>query len=946
MAPINYTPQRSEDSLQELPPVGSTFDPSHDVLHYNRMLLDSIFCPKAVAVIGATESPRSVGRTLFWNLISSPFGGPVFPVNPKRSSVLGVKAYASIPDIPEKVDLAVIATPAKTVLGVIQQCVDHGIKGAIIISAGFKEVGEDGAALERKIMEIAAGKMRIVGPNCLGLMNPVLGLNATFASTIAKPGNIGFISQSGALCTAVLDSLREKVGFSAFISVGSMMDVSWGDLLFRLGDDVSTSAIICYMETIGDARSFLSAAREVALTKPIIVIKPGRSSAAAKAAASHTGSLTGSDDVLDMAFRRSGVLRVNSIAELFYMAEILDKQPRPKGRRLTILTNAGGPGVLATDALIMNGGQLAELAPETIKKLNTVLPSAWSHNNPIDILGDAPPERYAQALEIASQDPNSDGILVILTPQAMSDPTATAEAIVPYAGIKLGKPVLVSWMGGHDVADGAHVFSRVHIPNFPYPDTAARMFLYMAQYADNLEHLYETPMLDDAEYVVEQADGTTTTAGELTSALIEKVKNTGRTILTEHESKIVLSYYGIPTVLTHIAATADAAVAAAEKIGYPVVLKIHSETITHKTDVGGVQLNLSDATAVREAFTRIQRAVTSRVGAEHFLGVTVQSFFKIPDGSYELILGSSLDAQFGPVLLFGLGGSLVEVFKDSSLGLPPLSTTLARHMMEKTKIYKALKGVRGHPACDLPALEKLMVRFSRLIAEQPWIKELDINPLVVSPPNANGQPAAVALDARVVIHTSESTLPKLAIRPYPTQYVSRKQWTAPASGKTVTALIRPIRPEDEPGLAQFHTTLSTRSVTQRYLHPHTLEPRISHNRLARICHTDYDRGITLVCMGTNGHEGEIMGASRVSKLHDSNDAVFTVLVGDEYQGTGVGTQLVEQIKIVGKGEGWKRLRVAEMGRDNVGMKKVLERAGFKLYDSKTDADRIWAELDL
>ena len=442
--------------------------------------LYAIFTPRRVAVIGATETAGSVGRTLVSNLARNPFGGAVFPVNPKRSSVLGIRAYPNIAAIPERMDLAVIATPAPTVPDVIGQCAAAGVRGAIVISAGFKELGHDGAELERQVLEIARPRgMRLIGPNCLGVMNPLIGLNATFAGAIAAPGNVAFLSQSGALCTAILDwSLREKVGFSAFVSTGSMLDVGWGDLIDYLGDDPRTHSILIYMESIGDARSFLSAAREVALRKPIIVIKAGRSEAAAKAAASHTGALTGSDEVLDAAFGRIGVLRVRNIADLFYMAEVLARQPRPRGPRLTILTNAGGPGVLATDALIDGGGELASLSTDALGKLNALLPPQWSHGNPIDVLGDAGPERYAKSLQIAADDDASDGLLVILTPQDMTDPTRTAEALRPYAKLP-GKPVLASWMGGPAVQVGDEVLNGAGIPTFPFPDTAARAFNYM-----------------------------------------------------------------------------------------------------------------------------------------------------------------------------------------------------------------------------------------------------------------------------------------------------------------------------------------------------------------------------------------------------------------------------------------------------------------------------------
>ena len=575
---------------------------AHDLLHAQAHPLDVFFAPKSVAVVGATEAANSVGRTLMWNLVTNPFGGTVYPVNPKRPSVLGVKAYPSVSAIPGDCELAVISTPSKVVPGVIRECAQKGVKGAVIISAGFKELGAEGLALEQQVLEEARkGGIRIVGPNCLGVMSPVSNFNATFARSIARPGRLGFISQSGALCTSVLDwAHKENVGFSAFVSIGSMSDVGWGDLIDYLGQDPKTEAILIYMESVGDARAFLSAAREVALTKPIIVIKVGRTAAAAKAAASHTGSLTGSDDVLDAAFRRCGVLRVDQIADLFNMAEVLAKQPRPKGKRLTIVTNAGGPGVLATDALISSGAELTDLSPETMAALNETLPAQWSHNNPVDILGDGKPDRYAKTLEIVAKDPNSDGMMVILTPQEMTEPTATAECLAPYAHFE-GKPVLASWMGGLETAPGDDILNKAGIPTFPYPDDAAKAFVYMHRYAENLKGLYETPSLPtDKEGAPDRA---------LVARLIENARKEGRTILTEHESKQVLAAYRIPTVPTVIAQSADEAAAAAEKVGFPVVLKLFSETITHKTDVGGVKLNLTDAPKVREAFEAIHASV-------------------------------------------------------------------------------------------------------------------------------------------------------------------------------------------------------------------------------------------------------------------------------------------------------------------------------------------------
>ena len=892
--------------------------------------LDCIFMPKSVAVVGATEKVGSVGRTVLWNLMNTPFGGPIYPVNPTRPSVLGIRAYPKLASLPEKPDVIVVTTPAAIIPGIIGEAADLGVPGAVVISAGFKETGPAGVELERQVLAHARrGNMRLIGPNCLGVMNPISGVNATFAAGIARRGNVAFISQSGALCTAVLDwSLREMVGFSAFVSIGSMLDVGWGDLIGYFGDDPNTKSIVIYMESIGDARAFLSAAREVALTKPIIVIKPGRTEGAAKAAASHTGSLTGSDDVLEAAFKRCGVLRVNKISDLFYMSEVLSKQPRPQGNRLTIITNAGGPGVLATDALLTTGGALSEVSKETMDELNKFLPPVWSHNNPIDVIGDASADLYAKTLEIAGRDPNSDGLLVILTPQAMTDATATAEKLKAFGHIE-GKPVLASWMGGDEVAAGEAILNRANIPTFAYPDTAATVFTSMWQYSENLRALYETPMpsADPADMASGRAKANT---------LIEAIKKTGRTILTEAESKDLLICYGIPTVVTKIAKTEAAAAKLAKEIGFPSVLKLYSETITHKTDVGGVQLNLKDEADVRKAFNDIKTSVTEKKGAEHFQGVTVQKMIKLADG-YEIILGSSIDSQFGPVLLFGMGGQLVEVFKDKALSLPPLNTTLAKRMMERTKIYQALKGVRGRKPVDLVALEKLMVGFSQLVAEQRWIKEIDINPLFASGDDL------VALDARVILHdptTTEDQLPKLAIRPYPTQYIG--EWKM-KDGKKVT--IRPIRPEDEPLMVNFHEGLSERSVYLRYFSPLKLQQRVAHSRLTRICFNDYDREIALVAE-EHGPKGDpqIIGVARLSKLHSTNAAEFAVVVIDKWQHKGLGTELTKRLVQIAKNEKLDRL-IAYTLRENKEMQNMCKKVGFKVRIPVGESESI-IEMDL
>lgn len=865
-----------------------------------RAPLEVFFHPRNVAVIGATEEPASVGRSLVSNLKQTSFGGRVYPVNPKHSTVLELPCFPSIGEVPEKVDLAVIATPASTVPGVVRDCVAAGVEGAIVISAGFKETGEAGAALEQEILrEARKGSMRIVGPNCLGIMSPHHGLNATFANSMARPSRLGFISQSGALCTAILDwSQREMVGFSAFVSVGSMLDVGWGDLIQYLGDDPHTRSIVIYMESVGDARAFMSAAREVALSKPIIVIKPGRTAAAAKAAASHTGALTGRDEVLAAAFLRCGVLRVNTIAELFYLAEALDKQPRPKGPNLTIVTNAGGPAVLATDALLGEGGRLTELSAETFNQLNQFLPRHWSHQNPIDILGDASVERYAKAVELAAKDPGTDGLLVILAPQGVTDPAAAAEGLAAYANVG-GKPVIASWMGGADVARGEAILNKAGIPTYAYPDAAARVFQTMWRYSANLKSLYETPQAVKSD---SQA-----------TDLVAQARAQGRTLLTEAESKNLLNAYDIPTVATEIATSVDQAVEAASRIGYPVVLKLHSETITHKTDVGGVQLDLPDQAAVRKAYQSIEESVTRAVGHEHFLGVTVQKMTHME--GYELILGSSVDSQFGPVLVFGSGGQLVEIYKDRAIGLPPLNTTLARRLMERTKIFSALGGVRGRKPVDVAALERLLVRFSFLVLEQSWIKEIDINPLLASPEGL------LALDARVVLHSQDVlSPPKPAIRPYPVQYV--KSWRF-EDGTEI--LIRPIRADDEPLIARFHARLSERSVYQRYFHLMKLDERVAHDRLVRVCFGDYDREIALVAELA----GEILAVGRVSKAHLANEAELAVLIVDEYQGHGLGTQIWNQLLEIAKFEKLDQV-TAEILAGNRQMLDVCRQFGFQL----------------
>lgn len=891
--------------------------------------LESLFLPRTIAVIGATDRPGTVGRSVTSHLLESRFPKKIFVVNPSRGEVLGIKTHQQIRDIPRPVDLAIVMTPAKTVPQIIGECVDTGIKSAVVISAGFREQGLAGAALEDEIKaHVNRGALRLLGPNCMGFMNPTIELNATFAKTISRKGSVAFLSQSGALQTAILDwSEKEQVGFSAIVSTGSMLDIGWGDLIYHFGDDPHTKSILIYMESVGDARSFLSAAREIALAKPIIVIKTGRSEAASRAAASHTGALTGSDEVLEAAFRRCGVLRVQNIADLFYMAEALSKQPRPRGPHLSIVTNAGGPGVLATDALMATGGELTVLSPDTIHALDDFLSPNWSRSNPVDVLADADAERYVKAVDIVSKDAGGDGLLAIIAPQGLADPTQVATQMSEYAH-STTKPVIASWMGGEGVAEGTAILNAAGIPTFSYPDTAARAFTYMWRYTYNLRGLYETPALVEGPDFSDEAR-------QKAENIIGGIRDSGRTMLNEFESKQVLAAYGIPVVDTRVAHNEYDALTCARSIGFPVVLKLLSNTISHKTDVDGVHLRLLDANQVSTAFRSIRESVTKKAGAEHFAGVTVQPM--MPRDGYELILGSSIDAQFGPVILFGSGGVMVEVYRDHALALPPLNTTLAQRMMEQTRIFSALKGVRGRKPVNLPALEQILVRFSQLVLELPWIKEIDINPLLATPEQL------LALDARIVVHGAAvraEQLPRPSIRPYPSQYVHQWQFK---DGTPVT--IRPIRPEDEPLMVQFHTTLSERSVYLRYFCSLSLSTRVEHERLVRICFASYDRGFALVAERKNPETGqpEILGVGRFSGI-TATEAEAAVLVSDQWQGRGLGTELLASVALVASAEKFKTLS-GEILRDNLATQAIFKKAGFKLQ-SMEDPSSVSAVLQL
>ncbi|HVX12242.1 MAG TPA: acetate--CoA ligase family protein, partial [Pirellulales bacterium] len=711
--------------------------------------LDRIFRPRSVAVIGASDQPGKVGHTLLQNLRVGGFSGAIYPINAKRSTVQGLPAVAHVGELASPPDLAVICTPAPTVPAVVRECGEIGTRGLIIISAGFREVGSQGRALEEQIRCEAARYegLRIVGPNCLGVMAPHSGLNASFAASSPQAGHVAFISQSGALCTSVLDwALEEEIGFSYFVSIGNMLDVGVGDLIDYFGSDPTTDSIVLYVESINDARQFMSAARAFARRKPIVVYKAGRFAQSAKAAASHTGAMAGVDAVYDAAFQRAGAVRVSLVDDLFDCAQLLARKRIPQGPRLAIVTNAGGPGVMATDALLTRQGVLATLSDDSLTKLNSVLPTCWSHGNPIDVLGDAPPERFAKSLEIALTDSAVDASLVVLTPQAMTDPTAAARAVGEVAA-RHRKPVLAVWMGGKSVREGIRLLNNFGVPTYNTPDHAVRSFMYLVSYANNLEILYETPRdvplafrLDKEsirrrfdEVVKLQIQGNTPTAVANASC-----------VLSEEGSKELLDAYGIPVTLPVRANDTDEAVKVAEFVGYPVVLKIASPDITHKTDVGGVALNVKNEEEVRVAFDRMIGSARTKRPEARIAGVTIQPMITASDG-IELILGAKQDPVFGAVLLIGAGGVTAELFQDRALGLPPLNERLARHMLQSLRSWPLLSGYRGRPAIDLDRLIEVMMRFSYLVADFPQITEIDINPLLVTPQNV------VALDARIAI---------------------------------------------------------------------------------------------------------------------------------------------------------------------------------------------------
>ena len=891
-------------------------------------IINLFFDPKSVVLFGATDRPGSVGLTTLNNLLSSQDKRKVYIVHPKHEQIMDVKCYPTLSALPEIPELAIIATGAEIVPDIVEDCGKTGIKAVIIISSGFKESGEKGQDRESKIIEYAKKYgMRIMGPNCLGTIRPSSGLNATFARKGTKPGKIAFLSQSGALGTSVLDwAVSRDIGFSAFVSLGSMLDIDFGDLIDFFGVDPQTKSIIIYLESLGNnlenARKFMSAVRGFARNKPIIVIKAGKFQESRQAAKSHTGAMVGEDSYYNAVFDRAGVVRVDEIGDLFDCASILDTAILPKGQNVAIITNAGGPAVLTTDALIGREGKLAPLSEATIKSLNQVLPAYWSKSNPIDILGDASVERYISAIDVVLKDPEVHGVVIIYTPQGVATAVDLARAISKTAK-KSTKPILTAMMGSKEVEKARQVFYDNKVPTYEFPEEAIKTYMYMYHYARNLENLYETP--EDMALDV----GTPKNHLKL---LIRNAARAGRLVLSEDDSKKFLNTYRINVTLPHFAADANAAASAASGMGYPVVMKIQSPDISHKSDVGGVQLNLQTPEAVRKAFQEMTDAIQLNIPGARIEGVTVQQMVTTYD--YELIIGSKKDPTLGPVIIFGQGGTETEFYKDVAIGLPPLNQRLARMLIERTNVYNMLsKGFRKKPAVNLRLLDETLIRLSNMIVDFPEIKELDINPLVVSGDRV------IALDARIIIDentvkTEQSEFSHLIISPYPTRYI--QPWLC-RDGRSV--LLRPIRPEDEPLEHELIAGLSPESSRFRFFY---IIKDISHEMLSRFCNIDYSREIAIIAESTTGGKRRNVGVGRLVIQPGTAIGEFATLVADDFQEVGLGHKLTDMLIGIAQERGLKNLYGVIL-KDNAKMVGLARSLGFTI--EAVDADEYRASIE-
>jgi acetyltransferase len=875
-----------------------------------------------IAVVGASEREGSIGAKILRNLTGAGYKGEVFPVNPSRQTVQGITCYPSVSKIPVKVDLAVIATPARTVPRIVEECGEAGVSGIIIISAGFKEAGEDGASLERQIIENQKKYgTRIIGPNSFGVIRPRINLCATFADRQANPGKIAFISQSAALCASALDWAWEaQVGFSAVVSTGSMLDVDLGDFIDYFGTDPQTRSIVLYVESIKNARKFMSAARGFARTKPIVLVKAGRFKETSEAALSHSGSLGGEDAIYEAAFRRAGIVRVEAISDLFNCAEALAMQPNPTGPNLTIITNAGGPGIMATDHLIARGGKLSQLSDETVQALKSVLPPYCNIANPIDIYEEATPDRFRNVIEICLKDPSSNGFLIIYTPQGATDPFALAKITVDLAK-QTKKPILTSLMSEDNrCREARRILRKNGITSFTSPDEAVSTFMYMHSYTQNLELLYQTP----EELTVEQTNRT------FLKGILRRAFCEGRKVLSLPESMRFLEECRIPTVKTLVARTPEEATVMSSELGFPVVMKALSPQITHKSKIAGVILDVCSSSETRVFYDELAKRVRDSSVTAEFQGVAIQPMIR--KNGYELLIGSKKDPQFGPVIIFGLGGTAAELFKDVRVGFPPLNQVLARRLVEDTVVYKyALSS--GHPL-NVKLLEEILVKFSQLVTDFPEISEIDINPLIVD------EGCAVAVDARMVIDTDRfirevaEHRENVAIASYPKKYVAARELK---NGTKV--LLRPIRPEDEGRFSELLKSLSEETMRFRFF---ALIKEMSHETLTQYCNLDYDREIAIVAELQQGSR-RIIGAARLIVELGGKSGEFAVLVGDQWQGLGLGSKLIDYIISIAKDMRLEKIH-GDVIASNYKMIRLCDKKGFKM--ETLDEDTVKVSLTL
>ncbi len=876
--------------------------------------LERLFDPRNIAVFGASARPESVGGRVFQNLCEADFEGQLYPINPKHETVLDRRCYPDIESIGAPVDLAVVATPASTVPEIIHRCGEHGVTAAIVLSAGFREAGPRGRRLEREMLaEARRYGIRIVGPNCLGMIRPSAGINATFSKDDAQAGSLALISQSGAICTAILDwADARRIGFSAVVSMGDASDVDFGDMLDYLALDVHTQAILLYVEGVGDARSFMSGLRAAARLKPVVIVKAGRHSEGLKAAVSHTGALVGNDDVFDAAIRRAGAVRAMTIDQLFAAAQLLARRPRVQGDRLAMVTNAGGPGVMATDRAVDIGVKVAELSQATLDRLNESLQDHWSGGNPVDVLGDATAEDYREAIDACLADPNVDGLLVMLTPQAMTDPTGSAE-MVAKAAEKSEKPLLACWMGDAHVREARELLRRHNIPSFANPEGSVEAFGYLTSYHRNQRLLMQVPppLGELADPDIAGADLI------IDSALAER-----RSLLTMTESKAVLRAFGIPVTLSIEVESANEALVAAESLGFPVAMKISSTDLSHKSDVGGVRLNIGNAQAVRNAYNELVATVARKTGKQYDT-VAVERMHVSPT-SRELLVGVARDPVFGPVITFGAGGMAVEVHRDRAIALPPINGVIASSLIARTRVSRMLDAYRGMAAVDMAALEQVLGRVSEMVCELPRLKELDINPLLV---DENG---VIAADARIVVEPQEPALDRyqhMAIHPYPHDLVHHWQT---AEGQDIT--IRPIRPEDAELEQAFVRNLSPKAKYFRFMQGvRELTPQM----LVRFTQLDYDRELALIAVIRKGDEEREIAVARYATNPDGETCEFAVVVADEWQGRGVGSELMRQLMNAAKQKGIKRIQ-GEVLKENGNMLKLMSFLGFETAPNPDD----------